>query len=87
MTRPRLVTGARLRYDEVREEHVLLLVALLVGDLSALVGGVEVVDLGADDRRVVHLVVDLVLDLLGHPHHAPHRSEREQQELGEEAHL
>jgi pyrroloquinoline quinone biosynthesis protein D len=25
MTRPRLVTGARLRYDEVREEHVLLL--------------------------------------------------------------
>ena len=24
MTRPRLVTGARLRYDEVREEHVLL---------------------------------------------------------------
>jgi pyrroloquinoline quinone biosynthesis protein D len=25
MTRPRLVTGARLRYDEVREEHVLLI--------------------------------------------------------------
>jgi pyrroloquinoline quinone biosynthesis protein D len=24
MTRPRLVTGARLRYDDVREEHVLL---------------------------------------------------------------
>jgi pyrroloquinoline quinone biosynthesis protein D len=24
MTRPRLVTGARLRYDEVREEHLLL---------------------------------------------------------------
>jgi pyrroloquinoline quinone biosynthesis protein D len=24
MTRPRLVTGARLRYDEVREEHQLL---------------------------------------------------------------
>jgi pyrroloquinoline quinone biosynthesis protein D len=24
MTRPRLVTGARLRYDEVRKEHVLL---------------------------------------------------------------
>ena len=24
-TRPRLVTGARLRYDEVREEHVLLI--------------------------------------------------------------
>jgi pyrroloquinoline quinone biosynthesis protein D len=24
MTRPRLVSGARLRYDEVREEHVLL---------------------------------------------------------------
>jgi len=24
MTRPRLVTGARLGYDEVREEHVLL---------------------------------------------------------------
>jgi pyrroloquinoline quinone biosynthesis protein D len=25
MTRPRLVTGARLRYDEIREEHVLLI--------------------------------------------------------------
>ena len=24
MTHPRLVTGARLRYDEVREEHLLL---------------------------------------------------------------
>lgn len=24
MTRPRLVTGARLRYDEIREEHLLL---------------------------------------------------------------
>ena len=24
MTRPRLITGARLQYDEVREEHVLL---------------------------------------------------------------
>ena len=24
MTRPRLVSGARLRYDEVREEHLLL---------------------------------------------------------------
>jgi pyrroloquinoline quinone biosynthesis protein D len=24
MTRPRLVTGARLQYDEVRDEHVLL---------------------------------------------------------------
>jgi pyrroloquinoline quinone biosynthesis protein D len=25
MTRPRLVTGARLHYDDVREEHVLLI--------------------------------------------------------------
>jgi len=25
VTRPRLATGARLRYDEVREEHVLLI--------------------------------------------------------------
>jgi pyrroloquinoline quinone biosynthesis protein D len=25
MTRPRLVTGARLGYDEVREEHLLLI--------------------------------------------------------------
>ena len=24
MTRPRLVTGARLRYDDVRDEHILL---------------------------------------------------------------
>ena len=25
MTRPRLATGARLRYDQVREEHLLLI--------------------------------------------------------------
>ena len=25
MTRPRLVTGARLQYDDVRSEHVLLI--------------------------------------------------------------
>ena len=25
MTRPRLVTGARLTYDDVREEHILLI--------------------------------------------------------------
>jgi pyrroloquinoline quinone biosynthesis protein D len=25
LTRPRLVTGARLQYDEVREQHVLLI--------------------------------------------------------------
>jgi coenzyme PQQ biosynthesis protein PqqD len=25
VTRPRLITGARLRYDDVREEHVLLI--------------------------------------------------------------
>ena len=25
MTRPRLVTGARLQYDDVREEHILLI--------------------------------------------------------------
>jgi pyrroloquinoline quinone biosynthesis protein D len=25
MTRPRLATGARLRYDEVRQEHLLLI--------------------------------------------------------------
>ena len=25
MTRPRLVTGARLQYDDVRDEHVLLI--------------------------------------------------------------
>jgi pyrroloquinoline quinone biosynthesis protein D len=25
MTRPRLVTGARLRYDDVREEHLMLI--------------------------------------------------------------
>ncbi len=25
MTRPRLITGARLRYDDVRDEHILLI--------------------------------------------------------------
>jgi pyrroloquinoline quinone biosynthesis protein D len=74
MTRPRLVTGARLRYDEVREEHVLLVpegVVRLnataaevlelcdgVRSLDDIVGALSARYDGADLRDDVHELVD-----------------------------
>jgi len=74
MTRPRLVTGARLRYDEVREEHVLLIpegavrlnptaaevLELCDGErsLDAIVGELSSRYNGADVRDDVQQLVD-----------------------------
>lgn len=74
MTRPRLVTGARLRYDEVREEHVLLIpegavrlnptaaevLELCDGErsLDAIVGELSARYDGADVRGDVQQLVD-----------------------------
>jgi pyrroloquinoline quinone biosynthesis protein D len=74
MTRPRLVTGARLRYDEVREEHVLLVpegvvrlnptaaevLELCDGErsLDDIVGALSARYEGADVRDDVHELVD-----------------------------
>jgi len=74
MTRPRLVTGARLRYDEVREEHVLLVpegvvrlnptaaevLGLCDGErsLEDIVGALSARYDGADVRDDVHELVD-----------------------------
>jgi pyrroloquinoline quinone biosynthesis protein D len=74
MTRPRLVTGARLRYDEVREEHVLLIpegvvrlnptaaevLGLCDGErsLDDIVGAVSARYQGADVRNDVLELVD-----------------------------
>jgi pyrroloquinoline quinone biosynthesis protein D len=74
MTRPRLVTGARLRYDEVREEHVLLVpegvvrlnptaaevLELCDGErsLDDIVGALSARYDGADIRDDVHDLVD-----------------------------
>jgi pyrroloquinoline quinone biosynthesis protein D len=74
MTRPRLVTGARLRFDEVREEHLLLIPegAVRLNPTAAEVLGLcdgersldDIVDLlserydGADLRDDVHELVD-----------------------------
>lgn len=74
MTRPRLVTGARLRYDEVREEHVLLIpegavrlnptaaevLELCDGErsLDAIVGELSARYDGADVRDDVQELVD-----------------------------
>ncbi len=56
MTRPRLVTGARLRYDEVREEHVLLIPegAVRLNPTAA-----EVLELCDGDRSLDEIVVVL----------------------------
>jgi pyrroloquinoline quinone biosynthesis protein D len=74
MTRPRLVIGARLRYDEVREEHVLLVpegvvrlnptaaevLELCDGErsLDEIVGALSARYGGADVREDVHELVD-----------------------------
>jgi pyrroloquinoline quinone biosynthesis protein D len=74
MTRPRLVTGARLRYDEVREEHLLLIpegvvrlnptaaevLELCDGErsLDDIVGALSARYDGADVRDDVHELVD-----------------------------
>jgi pyrroloquinoline quinone biosynthesis protein D len=78
MTRPRLVTGARLRYDEVREEHVLLVpegavrlnptaaavLELCDGDrsLDDIVGALSARYDGADLRDDVHELVDAMAE-------------------------
>ncbi|HEV3377808.1 MAG TPA: pyrroloquinoline quinone biosynthesis peptide chaperone PqqD [Thermoleophilaceae bacterium] len=74
MTHPRLVTGARLRYDEVREEHVLLVpegvvrlnptaaavLELCDGQRSVdeIVGALSARYEGSDLRQDVHGLVD-----------------------------
>jgi pyrroloquinoline quinone biosynthesis protein D len=74
MTRPRLVTGARLRYDDVREEHLLLVpegavrlnptaaqvLELCDGErsLDDIVGVLSARYQGADLRDDVHELVD-----------------------------
>jgi pyrroloquinoline quinone biosynthesis protein D len=56
MTRPRLATGARLRYDEVREEHLLLIPegAVLLNPTAA-----EVLGLCDGERSVDEIVASL----------------------------
>src|SRR5262249_912835 len=77
MTRPRLVTGARLRYDEVREEHLLLIpegvvrlnataaevLELCDGErsLDDIVGAVSARYEGADVREDVLELVDAMV--------------------------
>jgi len=56
VTRPRLVTGARLRYDDVREEHLLLVPegAVRLNPTAA-----EVLEL-CDGERSVDEIVELL---------------------------
>ncbi len=56
MTRPRLVTGARLSYDEVREEHLLLVPE---GDVRLNPTAAEVLEL-CDGERSVDEIVEVV---------------------------
>ena len=74
MTRPRLVTGARLQYDDVRGEHVLLVpegvvrlnptaaevLELCDGErsLDDIVGALSARYEGADLRADVHELID-----------------------------
>jgi pyrroloquinoline quinone biosynthesis protein D len=77
MTRPRLVTGARLRYDDVREEHILLIpegavrlnptaadvLGLCDGErsLDEIVGALSTRYLGADVRDDVLELIDAMV--------------------------
>ena len=56
MTHPRLVTGARLRYDEVREEHLLLVPE---GAVRLNPSAVEVLKLCDGERSVDEIVAVL----------------------------
>jgi coenzyme PQQ biosynthesis protein PqqD len=56
MTRPRLVTGARLRYDDVREQHVLLVPE---GAVRLNPTAVEVLELCDGERSLDEIVVVL----------------------------
>jgi pyrroloquinoline quinone biosynthesis protein D len=56
MTRPRLVTGARLRYDDVREQHVLLVPE---GAVRLNPTAVEVLELCDGERSLDDIVVVL----------------------------
>ena len=53
MTRPRLATGARLRYDEVREEHLLLVPE---GAVRLNASAAEVLELCDGERSVDDIV-------------------------------
>jgi pyrroloquinoline quinone biosynthesis protein D len=53
VTRPRLVTGARLRYDEVREEHLLLIPE---GAVRLNATAVEVLELCDGERSLDEIV-------------------------------
>jgi pyrroloquinoline quinone biosynthesis protein D len=56
MTRPRLVTGARLRYDEVREEHLLLIPE---GAVRLNASAAEVLELCDGERSLDEIVAAL----------------------------
>jgi pyrroloquinoline quinone biosynthesis protein D len=56
MTHPRLVTGARLRYDEVREEHLLLVPE---GAVRLNPSAAEVLEL-CDGERSLQDIVDVL---------------------------
>ena len=61
MTCPRLVTGARLRYDEVREEHLLLVPegAVRLNPTAAEVLGL------CDGERSVDDIIELLAERYG----------------------
>ncbi len=56
MTRPRLATGARLQYDEVREEHLLLVPE---GAVRLNPSAAQVLEL-CDGLRTVDEIVDVL---------------------------
>jgi pyrroloquinoline quinone biosynthesis protein D len=58
MTRPRLVTGARLHYDEVRSEHVLLVPEGIVRLNPTAVAVLELCDGERDLDAIVGALAD-----------------------------
>jgi pyrroloquinoline quinone biosynthesis protein D len=56
MTHPRLVTGARLRYDDVREEHLLLIPE---GAVKLNATAAEVLELCDGERSLDEIVGEL----------------------------
>src|SRR4051812_16871378 len=81
-----LLAPARVHDGEALHQALLLVGALLVGQLAALGAHVELGELAADAALVVELAVGLLRDLLADPGHALHGRERQREQTRDQAH-
>src|SRR5689334_14904336 len=69
------------------EQLVLEALEVLRRQLAAVEGDLQPRQLGPHLRGLVERLCGLVLDLLGDPHHAAHRRQRQRQQSGDQTHV